>query len=640
MIAGTSDEVVGSAVTVTIATQVVATVVQIGGVWEATPSPLTDGTYTVTASVTDAAGNTGVALQVLTVDTTAPSITIDGAASVATNDDTPAIGGTSSAIGSLITVHVGGQILTTTVQLNGVWSAVAGLLANSTFAVTATVEDGGGNQAGASQWLTVDTVLPLVNIAGGAAVVSADNTPTLRGTADEPKDTIVNVSIDGGSSHALVQSDGTWNLTPAALTNGAHAIVASVTDLAGNSGVAAQSLTVRPLISPAPPASVLDFTPVGPKRIFDTRPGQSPDALVSVPKAKVGGDSVLRVQVTNLAGFVPSAGVGAVSLTVTVTDPVAAGYLTVYACGQRELVSSLNFVAGQTVANTVIAPLSANGSVCVFSSAATDVLADINGWFAAGHGFTPIGPVRAFDTRAGQSPQALRSVPKAQLDSEHVIAIRLVDLVGYVPADGVGSVSMNVTVTNPTGAGFVTVDSCGVRQFVSNVNFVSGETVATAVVSNVSAGGMVCFYSSVPTDLVVDLNGWFSDQSGYTSVSPMRLLDTRFGQSPNALRLVYKSKVSGSYELQVKVTDLEGVVPSGGVGAVVLNVIATNPEGSGFVTVYPCGARGEVSNLNFVDAETVSNLVITPVSPDGSICLFSPVPVDLVVDVSGWFADS
>ena len=114
--------------------------------------------------------------------------------------------------------------------------------------------------------------------------------------------------------------------------------------------------------------------------VADTRPGNSPDALRAVEKVQIGGNQVLEIDVTDLAGLVPAAGVIAVSLNVTATNPAADGFVSVYACGVIEEVSNLNYSAGQTVANAVIAPTSASGTICLFSNVTTDVIVDINGW--------------------------------------------------------------------------------------------------------------------------------------------------------------------------------------------------------------------------------------------------------------------
>ena len=131
------------------------------------------------------------------------------------------------------------------------------------------------------------------------------------------------------------------------------------------------------LPSPTPPRLIV---PVSPLRVFDTRPGEA-QGLVSVVKQKYGAANILRVKVTGVAG-VPESGVGAVSLNVTVAEPDGAGFVTVFPCGVQPIASSLNYTAGQVVPNAVIAPVSAAGEVCFFSSVNTHLLADINGWFS------------------------------------------------------------------------------------------------------------------------------------------------------------------------------------------------------------------------------------------------------------------
>jgi hypothetical protein len=121
------------------------------------------------------------------------------------------------------------------------------------------------------------------------------------------------------------------------------------------------------------------FTALSPVRVFDSRVSEAQGA-VSIIKQRYGGGNVLAVKIAGAAD-VPSSGVGAVSLNVTVVDPVGSGFVTVFPCGARPNASSLNYVAGQIVANAVIAPLSPAGEVCFFSMVDTDLIADVNGWF-------------------------------------------------------------------------------------------------------------------------------------------------------------------------------------------------------------------------------------------------------------------
>ena len=560
-----------------------------------------------------------------------PVVTINGGSSVSVSNDTPTISGTSDVdVPATVTVTIGAQVLSTSVQVNGSWTVTAAIIANGTYPVQAAAVDAVGNTGTATQSLAIDTVLPVVAITGGATRLTTDSAPTIAGSSDVAPGTVVTLTIDGQTWNALVQADGSWNLTSTALAMGSHTLIASVTDPAGNVSTTTQTLIVT---------STLAVAPVGPKRVFDTRIGQSASLLRTVPKAKVGGAYELEVHLTDLNGYVPATGVGAVSLNVTVTNPVASGFVTVYACGTRDAVSSVNFNAGQTVANAVISPVSATGTVCFYSSALTDIVVDINGWLPEGQAFTPVGPKRVFDTRLGASGQALRTVANNPVPTGEMIEVQVTDLVGLVPASGVDSVSLNVTVTNPTAYGFITVYACGTREAVSSVNYVVGQTVANAVIAPISPSGTVCFYAEAATDLVVDINGWFKLSAGFTGVSPKRVLDTRDG-TPDALRAVAKTKIGNGYILEVRVTDLGDSVPESGVAVVSLNVTATNADGDGFVTVYACGTREEVSSLNYSAGQTVANAVFAPVSAAGTICLFAFAPTDVIVDINGWFAST
>ena len=349
---------------------------------------------------------------------------------------------------------------------------------------------------------------------------------------------------------------------------------------------------------------------------------------------KVSPALPLRVKVTGRNG-VPLSGVGAVSLNVTVTGPEAGGYVTVFPCGGRPDASSLNFVAGQTVPNAVIAPVSAQGEVCFYSNAKTHLIADVNGYFPAGSGFTPVSPVRVFDTRAGAA-QGLRAVPKVKIGGSNELRVKLTDLPGYVPGAGVGAVSLNVTVTGPDADGYVTVYPCGGRPDASSLNYVANQTVPNAVIAPVSPDGEVCFYSTANVDLIADVNGYFPSASGFAPVSPVRVFDTRSGAA-QGVRSVTKTKVGGANERRVRLADLPGLVPAAGVGAVSLNVTVTGPDADGYVTVYTCGGRPVVSSLNYVAGQTVPNAVIAPVSGSGEVCFYSDANVDLIADVNGYF---
>ena len=98
------------------------------------------------------------------------------------------------------------------------------------------------------------------------------------------------------------------------------------------------------------------------------------------------------------------ADVTAAALNVTVVGPDSGGFLTVFPCSDTvPTTSTVNFAAGRDIANSTIATLGVDGEVCVYSSAATDVIVDITAWLSldAAAGMTATAPRRVADTRSG-----------------------------------------------------------------------------------------------------------------------------------------------------------------------------------------------------------------------------------------------
>ena len=128
--------------------------------------------------------------------------------------------------------------------------------------------------------------------------------------------------------------------------------------------------------------------------------------------------------------------------------------------------------------------------------------------------------------------------------------------------------------------------------------------------------------------------GGTSSGGSFSSLSkPERLLDTR-GSG------VKVGEIDGSGSAYVLQVGGNKGVPESGVAAVALNVTVVDGEAGdygGFVTVYPCGARPDASNLNFTSGQTIPNSVIAPVSADGEVCFYVYGKAHLLADVSGYF---
>ena len=371
---------------------------------------------------------------------------------------------------------------------------------------------------------------------------------------------------------------------------------------------------------------------ISPQRILDTRSGEG-----GVPVRKVGGAYVLEVQVSG-RNNIAQTGVSAVSLNVTATNPEGTGFITVYPCGTRPEISSLNFIAGETVPNAVVARLSDTGRLCFYSNVAVDIIADVNGSLLDGNGFNPTAPSRLFDTRSGFGGVPAQKI--GQLDGTGAPLEVLVRGRNGIPSSGVTAVSMNVTITNTSASdvgGYVSVYPCGARPNASNLNFVSGKTVPNAVIIPLSATGTVCFYVYGRADIIVDINGNFESGLGYSPISPNRIADTRSGIGGVAVQSIGDNAGNGT-PLEVSVTGTSGI-PLSGVTAVSLNVtalgISTSPYG-GYITVYPCDNRPNASNLNFVAGQIVPNAVIAPVSTRGTVCFYVYGIANILIDVNGY----
>jgi hypothetical protein len=376
------------------------------------------------------------------------------------------------------------------------------------------------------------------------------------------------------------------------------------------------------VVLPGPPSG--RFNPLTPARVLDTRAGGNagavgPGATIDIPFAGVGG--------------VPASGAVAVAMNVTVTQPTASGFVTMFPTGaSRPLAANLNFTPGKTVPNLVVAKLGAGGRVSLFSSAgSTHVVIDVAGWFSglpAGNDgrFQPVVPTRILDTRNGGTALGTGASVDVAVAGQ-----------GGVPAAGAEAAVVNVAATNTTDAGFLTLHPAGEpRPTAANLNFGPSETVSNRAIVKLGQGGrLTIFNGRGSADVVVDVCGWFTDRSQagssgvFTALPPARLLDTAHSGAPPLV---------GGGTADVQVAGQAGV-PTVGIGAVVLNVCVHSSAAAGFLTVFRAGAaQPTVSDLNFGAGEVRPNLVVAPVSAAGKVSLFASTGCHVVIDVAGWFS--
>jgi hypothetical protein len=404
-----------------------------------------------------------------------------------------------------------------------------------------------------------------------------------------------------------------------------HALIAAIAIAIGTTGA------VAPAGSPARAAESGYRSLPAPQRLLDTRAGASTADGRFAGAGLRGAGTTLELAVAGRVG-IPS-GPAAVALNVTVTEPAAAGFVTVYPCGDRPTASNLNHVAGQTVPNAVITALSARGTVCIFTLQATHLVVDASGWFPTG-AFTPLAqPQRVLDTRPGQPTADGRFSGVGTVAAGATLTVPIAGRVG-IPANA-SAVALNVTVTEGRGPGFVTVFPCGATPpTASNVNYTAGQTVPNLVVSRLGTGGAICLFTPTAAELVVDVSGVLPAATFRPLAEPQRLLDTRPGQ-PTADGAFRESGTQpGGATLQLRVAGRVGIPADA--SAVMLNVTAV-PASFGFVTAHPRGTSlPNASNVNHRPGGVVANAVVARVGTAGDICVFTSGATDLVIDVAGW----
>jgi hypothetical protein len=459
-------------------------------------------------------------------------------------------------------------------------------------------------------WLTYRAVGPYVGVGGAySATYRAFNAILAQKARQHPELTIADWHGYSAAQPSWFSSDGI-HLSRAGATALGGFLKARLDGLAlhrcygGLGGTPRGTPGGVPITQTAPGA----FTPSA-RRVADTRPGGSDPNNLPIAAGRSLG---LQLRAS---GQVP-AGATSVVVNLTAVNACSAGFLTAYPCGPSvPVASNLNVPIRRTRAALATVMLNGAGELCVYTSATTDLLIDLLGWFGpSGQRLNPIRPDRLLDTRNGNGARN-----------------RYVGKVGTTPlavkVTGVGPVSpqaaavlLNVTAVGPDYEGFLQVYACGTTPTFSNLNYRAGQVLANASISGVDGGGRVCLKSSTPTPVIVDVLGWFGASGQRVQAqTPQRLVDTRNGQGG-----VRGPLAAG------------GIVPVNIAGAGMLaTVTVVGPSAPGFATAYPCGARPNASNVNYVAGDVIPNLAQIGPGAGNRGCVFTSASAHVLVDRAG-----
>ena len=425
---------------------------------------------------------------------------------------------------------------------------------------------------------------------------------------------------------------------------------------AGGTGAGAST---APIPMPNVPAVPTDYVPLNPVRLLDTRSVSTGASTIDGNDLGCGpvGQQQVRTLVVEGRGGVPTTGVDAVAVNVTVVSPTASNFLTVYPSGTaRPGTSNINFVAGQTIPNMAIVRVGTDGKISIYNEeGATQVIIDVVGWFPDGSDYTATStPERLLDTRTsaqgGGGTIDGSFAGGGALGQGQTLLLPVVGRGTIPPLSSVGAVALNVTVVAPTAANYLTVYPSGTAlPTASNLNFAAGQTIANMVIAKVGADGKVAIFNNAgSTQVLVDIVGYFPLISEYTPIVPERFLDTRSCSDCTTIDGLYDGQgpLLPGQRFALPITGRPQTSVPSNAGAVVLNVTVVGSTVSNYLTVYPTGGSvPTVSNLNFVAGQTIPNMVIVKLGTggvgnvnDGKITIYNNAgSTPVLVDVVGWF---
>ncbi|MGB3733811.1 MAG: DUF4331 domain-containing protein, partial [Ilumatobacter sp.] len=280
------------------------------------------------------------------------------------------------------------------------------------------------------------------------------------------------------------------NPDPARIVSG---LVSAVPDAEGNVCIYTETATdlIVDVQAYIPGSAV--YTAIQPERLLDTRNGTKP-----------GAASTQTIDVSDVDGVAGPDGSKAVLVNITSAQTDSDGFITAYPCdADLPNTSNLNTRTGTRRANLASVKVSADDTICVYSSDPTHIAVDIVGAFPAASAYTPIVPERLVDTRNSTGYTGAKPI------AGQIIEIDVRGPGTNVPDDS-GTVVLNVTGVAPEGdPGYLTVFPCGEDvPTASNLNLQDLNTAAAAV-AKVGDNDRVCVYTFQPAHVIVDLVGFF-----------------------------------------------------------------------------------------------------------------------------------
>jgi len=347
-----------------------------------------------------------------------------------------------------------------------------------------------------------------------------------------------------------------------------------------------------------------------------------------------------RIPVAGVAGL-PSSGIGAVTMMITVADPQGTGQLFARPSADESstLMMVYNSGVGGNTSNSSLLAVGDDGALQIMTETAqTHVIIDITGYYTSTQngvgagGLVPMAPTRFVDSRSGLG------VPKAQLDGGDSVSFQVTGKNG-VPA-GAAAVAANIIVINQqAAAGWIRATPSGVTPSTGVLNYNSTSGLSTAMSAQVALGsdGKITLDTASGAgliDVIVDIQGYFLPANPGGGFTPQagRLVDTRKTAS-----------IASGATFSVQVGGARDGVPTvdQGLSAAALTFTAVNTSASDtYAQVYADGAAVPTGSAINSDATSIiTNTIVAPIGANGAIRVRNngPTAMNYVIDLQGTY---
>ena len=399
---------------------------------------------------------------------------------------------------------------------------------------------------------------------------------------------------------------------------------------------------------------------IEPERILDTRQsGPNTYSHYVENDTPLGADTTLTLPITGDTVTPATSGAPttipatatAVAADITVLGGTSNGYVTIYADGtQQPITSATNYGINSTVTGYQIVPLGQDGKIDLYnaSTGTAHVLVDITGYFTSDISLTgdqtyhPLATAqRIFNTYSSDANTSLTKTGPVAASTAFTVGIQNVD---GIPANAT-AVAINLTTTNETGGGFLEVYATGTVP-AADTALTYSSAIGDASLSAdapVGTGGTITIDNlGSAANVLGDVSGYYTNDTtgqAYHTVNPTRLLDTRSGIGTGTAGA---GAIAANSTYPIAATDTDQITTATS-PTFALQLTIAGSTTIGDAIAYATGAtEPQTSNINWNTNQIIANLALTPTSSTGSFTIAnqSNGATQLVIDTSGYFTSA